>query len=236
MNETARRPATGLTIIMVLLLLASSAFADIEGPKEPMKYGIGGQRSGGPADLIEPIKAMLSGRAWMIAEGIDPGLRQRPEWDTLTKLDWRSLDQIMASSPSLQAAGGFFVPFRSPAPAFSRDVLISRDFSNTPIQTEPHLAVNPDDPDHIVVGMIDYNFPSNTSYVTYDGGASWEGPFQAGYLPDDMVSGGDPVMGFDREGNLYMASISIGVEEFSIGPVYSSSMMSDSERTRMGVP
>jgi hypothetical protein len=174
---------------------------------------------------------MLSGRAWLILEGLDPGLRRRPGWSTLTRMDWQKLDIGSGSlgtmgAPTLQAAGGFLVPYRSPAPAFSRDILISRDFSSTPIQTEPHIAVNPEDPDHAVVGMIDYNFPSITSYVTMDGGVTWEGPFQGGYLPDDRVSGGDPVVAFDRKGNVYMTSISIGVEEFSIGPLVTSSTVS----------
>jgi hypothetical protein len=32
-----------------------------------------------------------------------------------------------------------------------------RDFSRLPFQTEPTIAVNPRNPDHIVVGVIDYN-------------------------------------------------------------------------------
>jgi len=118
------------------------------------------------------------------------------------------------------------VPFRSPGPAFSRDLLISRDLSSSPIQTEPAIAINPNDPDHIIVAMIDYNFPSNSTYVSYDAGATWEGPNQTGYLVDDRGTGGDPVLAFDRKGNVYAASISIGIEEFSIGPVNTSSLVS----------
>ena len=33
------------------------------------------------------------------------------------------------------------VPFRNPAPAFSRNLLISRNFGYSPFQTEPHIAV-----------------------------------------------------------------------------------------------
>ncbi len=209
-----------LGLLALLLVPAILGLADVSLPTEPKAGPVGSN-----VDLLEPIKQLLSGRAWLITEGVDPGLRRKPGADPLTRLDWRQLG-VGSLGPSLQAAGGFMVPYRSPAPAFSRDVLISRDFSNTPIQTEPHLAVNPEDPDHLVAGMIDYNFPSITSYVSLDAGVSWEGPFQGGYLPDDMVSGGDPVLGFDRQGNLYMTSISIGVEEFTVGPVFTSAIVS----------
>jgi len=220
-----------LPVLLVILFFTflsdkESLWADIRLPTEPKKQGFA-------MDFLDPIKTVLSGRPWLISEGLDPGLKQRPGWDTLTRLDWSKLESSFGWSaapsimPTLQAAGGgFLVPYRSPAPAFSRDVLISRDFSSTPIQTEPHIAVNPNDPDHLVVGMIDYNFPSITSYVSIDGGVTWEGPHQGGYLPDDRVSGGDPVLAFDREENLYMVSISLGIEEFSVGPVYTSALVS----------
>ena len=109
------------------------------------------------------------------------------------------------------------MPFRDPAPAFSRNILVTRDFSNAPIQTEPHIAVDPNDPDHVVVGAIDYSFPGVVAYVTFDAGENWEGPFQSPFLRDDLIGAGDPVVGFDREGNVYMLSISIGVDEFTVG-------------------
>ena len=186
-------------------------------------------------NLLAPVKELLSGRAWLMAEGLDPGLLRRPGWDPLTRLDWRALNDAFAgapglaagASPVLQAPGGALaVPFRSPAPAFSRNLLVTRDFGQVPIQTEPHLAVNPDDPDHLVVGVIDYNFPTVVSYVSIDGGATWEGPFQVPYAVDDRVSGGDPVLAFDRRGNVYFASISIGVEDFSVGPLFLSDLVS----------
>ncbi|BAS26431.1 sialidase family protein [Limnochorda pilosa] len=194
-----------------------------------------GKAEAGPSlDLLAPVKPMLSGRAWLLVEGIDPGLRRRPGWGTLTRLDWQALDGPMGGpssrlgSPSgvMQAPGAALVPFRNPAPAFSRDLLITRDFSQTPFQTEPHLAADPQDPDHLVVGVIDYNFPTMSTYVSLDGGATWEGPHQAPYLPDDQVSGGDPVLAFDREGDLYLASISIGVEDFTVGPLFLSTLVS----------
>jgi hypothetical protein len=57
-----------------------------------------------------------------------------------------------------------------------------------------------------------------SAYVSIDGGATWNGPNQPQFLRDDLGSGGDPIMGFDREGNAYFAFISIGTEEYTVGP------------------
>ena len=58
-----------------------------------------------------------------------------------------------------------------------------------------------------------------SSYVSFDGGERWEGPFQVPYLQEDLAAGGDPVVAFDRDGNVYMSYISIGTDEFNLGPV-----------------
>lgn len=178
-------------------------------------------------NLLDPVKNYLSGRAWLVTEGMDPGVIDRPGWDMMTRLDWSALGADHPANaggqanPILQAvSGAALVPFRNPAPAFSRDILIPRDFGRIPIQTEPHLAVNPYDPDHLVVGMIDYNFPTLSSYVSLDGGSTWDGPFQVPYHQEDMVGGGDPVLAFDRHESVYMTGISIGSQEFALGPIY----------------
>ena len=47
----------------------------------------------------------------------------------------------------LQSAGaGALVPYRDPAPAFSTNHLVTRDFSSSPYQTEPNIAIDPDRP------------------------------------------------------------------------------------------
>ena len=81
-----------------------------------------------------------------------------------------------------------------------------------PLNTEPHIAVNPNDPEHLVLGTIDYNFPSMSSYVSFDGGETWDGPNQLRYFQEDFSAAGDPVVAFDRDGNVYMVSISLGLK------------------------
>jgi hypothetical protein len=212
--------------LAAVLVMLSGAWAQnsVSFPLAP-KRPEGGQAA---VDLLYPVREFLSGRPWLMAEGIDPGLQERPGWDPLTRMDWQGLGGAMTGGGSVMQApaGAAFVPFRDPAPAFSRDVLVTRDYSQSPFQTEPHLAVNPHDPEHLVLGVIDYNFPTTSSYVSFDGGEIWEGPFQVPYILEDRVSGGDPVLVFDREGNVYYASISIGVEEFTVGPVVVFSMVS----------
>jgi hypothetical protein len=180
---------------------------------------IGQASLGKPQDLIKmghegidsnlsPAINFMSGSSALSLEGRDYRMGQ-------TKDD--ALKESQSRSPQLQAgAAAALVPFRSPTPQFSRNMLITRDLGNVPYQTEPHLAVNPLDPEHLIVGVIDYNSPNVVSYVSIDGGATWEGPFQPRYLENDLGAGGDPVVEFDRNGQAYIASISIGVEEFSI--------------------
>jgi hypothetical protein len=216
-----------LALLTAATLSVAGAQRSIEIPTSPTVPSTGQQA----INLITPIKDLLSGRPWLMAEGIDPGLQVRPGASPLTRLDWESIGDGMARAAqggaAMQAPGAAaLVPFREPGPAFSRDVLVTRDFSQIPIQTEPHLAVNPRDPRHLVLGVIDYNFPSTSAYVSFDGGENWEGPNQVPYLLTDRASGGDPVLAFGRDDDVYFTSISIGVEEFSVGPVVVFSLVS----------
>ena len=202
--------------VMPFDVAGDDGIPEIPGPSKP-------KPGPGVVDLLGPAKKMLSGASWLMAEGIDPRLwLDRPGWSALTRLDWEQLEGGFlsgAGSPSSQAGFGGLVPFRDPAPSFSRDILVTKDFSQFPIQTEPHIAVNPKDPDHLILGTIDYNFPNNSVYVTLDGGVTWDGPSQLRYLRDDDISGGDPVVGFDRHGKAYFVSMSLGAEQYSIGPL-----------------
>ncbi len=178
-----------------------------------------------PGELAAPTESfrkMLSGRSWLIASGLDPvlgvGLGDVKD----------APPSSGGGSPASQAGGGgaALVPYRDPSAKFSRNVLIPNDFSQYTYQTEPSLAVDPKDPDHILVGMIDYNFPNMVTYSSIDGGATWDGPHRANYPRQDLASAGDPVVAFDRNGNAYYAYISLDVEEFTVGPLLGQVMVS----------
>ncbi len=216
-TRLCRLPVLFLTA-MLLLTLPTPTSAQMPVPQLPQR----GKISKNPTDIqnaMHPIQDVISGPAWLMVQGVDNRLfLDRPGWNTLNRQNLTSVPGSDGNSPLLQSVGpGILVPYRDPAPAFSRDLLVTRDFSNSPLQTEPDIAVNPHDPDHLVLGVIDYNFPNNSVYVSIDGGVNWEGPQQIKYLRKDRISGGDPVVEFDRNGNVYMASISIGIKEYSVG-------------------
>ncbi len=172
----------------------------------------------GSVDWLAPIGDYLGGRSSLIVRGMDPAWQEIRAGGVRDGFDpGGSLGT--GAAPRTQAAGAGLVPYRDPGPAFSTNRLITRDYGQGPYQTEPSIAVNPADPDHIILGTIDYGFPSNSSYVSLDGGESWEGPYRVPYILDDLGSGGDPVVTFDGDGNAYMTGISIGLEEFQVGPV-----------------
>ena len=213
--------------VLVLLVLLASGPSVASGVEREGISGESEQLSGGgrfkinPEELLSPLKLfhkMLSGRPGLILSGADP--RASFSRDKALK----SQDDVSLQAPGPGAAA--LVPFRDPSAKFSRNILISEDFSGFPYQTEPHLAVDPKDPEHLIVGMIDFNFPSLTTYVSIDGGAIWEGPFQVRFPRQDLASAGDPVVGFDREGNAFYGFISLDVEEFTIGPLIGSAVVS----------
>ena len=207
--------------IAVLLLATTAAPAFAEAEEAPLEAGsssviplIGAE----PIDLLAPFADVLSGQQWLSSQALNPGSGEVSEWDPLTRLGRN--ESIGGGSSRTQAAGaGAPVPFRQPGPAFSRNILVTRDFGQAPFQTEPHVEANPSDPEHIVLGVIDYAFPSMSSYVSFDAGERWEGPFQVPYLLEDLGAGGDPVIAFDRDNNVYMNYISIGIDEFNLGPI-----------------
>ncbi len=216
----------------VLLRLAAvgavlAAIFAFQGSVAPIEAGKGDRIDILTGNFLDSFKDNLSGPGWMVAEGLDPRGQSRPGWNVLTRMDIGSVSTFASGNQAPAAqGGGVLVPFRDPAPAFSRDLLLTRDFSNVPIQTEPHIAVDPTDPDHLVVGVIDFNFPTISAYVSFDAGESWEGPFQSPFLRGDRTGGGDPVVGFDRDGNVHMVSISIGLEDFQIGSIVAQAQVS----------
>ena len=214
------RPSWPAVLGLATLLAATTAFpaAAEEGEEGSPGSSVIPLLTARPSDFLAPMGPMLSGRPWLMTEGLDPGTGEMPGTDPMTGSDLGAATGTQ--SPRMQAAGaGAPVPYREPGPAFSRNILVTRDYGTATFQTEPHIEANPSDPGHLVLGVIDYSFPAMSSYVSFDSGERWEGPFQVPYLQEDLVAGGDPVIAFDRDDNVYMSYISIGVDEFDLGPV-----------------
>ena len=211
---------TILTLLLLVASLPSTALAGGEGG-EPR---LSSHQSLEASSLIEPISDHLSGAAWLVANGLDPRLssgRDNPLGSAFPS------QEPKVRGISAQAGGGQgpLVPYRSPSPKFSRNILVTRDFSQYPFQTEPSLGVNPKDPEHVVLGVIDYSFPGITTYTSIDGGVTWEGPSQVKYPSEDLGGAGDPVIAFDRDGNAFAAAISLDIEDFTIGNAIGSAVI-----------
>lgn len=203
----------------IWLLLALASLLAVLVPKPGAAEEAGEGRPIGAFNLLAPIQDQLSGAVWTSTQGYDPRF-WRIENDRVN----RSADALFAPMPgpeSNAANAAPLVPFRSAGPAFSRNQIITRQVGLFPIQTEPHIAVDPLDPEHLVLGAIDYNFPSMSTYVSIDGGETWDGPNQVRFFQEDLAAAGDPVLAFDLAGNVYMTSISIGLEEFQLGSIAS---------------
>lgn len=200
---------TGWRVKLTLALVAIFGFLAISSPssaEEPLE----GQRLT-PELLLPSEPELLSGQAWLMITGQDPALR----------LNYRFGDGGIGEPPEvkLQAigpAGAALIPYRSPAAKFSRTILLSRDTGRLPYQCGPHLAVNPKDPDHIAVVLMDYNFPGVASYVSIDGGATWDGPHQPRIPRGEYTGVGDPVVTFDRKGNSYACQMSVRIDYFRL--------------------
>lgn len=124
--------------------------------------------------------------------------------------------RVDSSAQYQGAAAAGLVPYRSPAPAFSRNLLITRDLG-TPIQTEPHVCVNPNDPNNVIVAATDYGLPYTSMYASFDAGETWKGP-QRVPLTDRAVFGGDPVLTCGRDESAHEVFMSLGYWEYEVGP------------------
>src|SRR3954452_10979626 len=211
LSHSRAKQVVGVTAALVLMLLPGTTLAQDPGEGGgPTTSAVAASQ----ANTLAPIADLLSGRPWLVATGQDPTFQK----DHGDPGEGGGGEQNSAITPVNQG-GGVLVPFRNPGPAFSTNRLITRDFSSSPYQTEPNLSVDPTDPQHLVLGTIDYNFPSMSSYVSLDGGETWDGPHQAPYLNEDLGGGGDPSLAFDQAGNVHMTEISIGDQQFDVGPI-----------------
>jgi hypothetical protein len=93
---------------------------------------------------------------------------------------------------------------------------VNPDFSCFP-QNETSIDVNPTNPRNLVVGANDYRLGTGSSgfYASTDGGQHWSSgiiPFPSVPASQSrgegfVISGGDPVIAFDRDGVVYYAMI-----------------------------
>jgi hypothetical protein len=182
-------------IILIMLIIASFlciANAQIEISRIGESYTHGYGRDVG-IRLLTPIADLLSGPVWLRLQGID------------------IYEPSVGLSASPAQMGGLPVklPYRVPSPKFSRNLLISIDVGRIPYQAETSIAVNPNNPENIVIGMNDYGVYGPSAYVSIDGGERWDGPFaMTPLLKDDY--GSDVSLAFDRNGRVYFAYMSIG--------------------------
>lgn len=204
--------ALALVAILVFLVLPSSVAAEVPLPRQGLM----------PELLLFPQAELLSGRAWLVVTGQDPAFR----------LGAKAKEVGTGEPPGVKlqavgAAGAALIPYRSPAAKFSRTILLSRDSGRLPYQTEPHLAVHPQDPDQVVVALIDYNFPGIANYVSIDGGATWEGPYQPKIARGELTGAGDPTVAFDHQGNAYACQMSLRIVDFNLGPLVGSALVAN---------
>ena len=186
---------------------------------------VGDIRRLAPDELVGPskyVRNLLSGRSWLITNGLDPALGMGLE----SRRNIAPSSSLRTVQPQAGGGGAALVPFRDPSAKFSRNILIPEDFSSLTFQTEPSIAIDPKDPDHLLVGLIDYNFTDMVSYTSIDGGTTWEGPSHAKYPRKELAVAGDPIVAFDRQGNAYYAFISLNVQEFTVGPILGQAVVS----------
>ncbi|UCE74792.1 MAG: exo-alpha-sialidase [Methanomassiliicoccales archaeon] len=93
---------------------------------------------------------------------------------------------------------------------------------------EPGIAVDPNDPLHIVAGGNDYGTPNGDAwvgyYVSWDGGETWFRDLIPGYLggPISPLTGfdlaGDPVVCFDSDGDVFISGLMAKRDRNPINP------------------
>ncbi|MEM4311897.1 MAG: sialidase family protein [Nitrososphaerales archaeon] len=183
-----------LGMIVVLILISPSiAFSIEEGTLKPLSM---------PENLTGKISKLLSGNVWLKLENKGPFGKVR---SSDANDDFR-----------LQAPAAGLVPYREPSQKFSRTIIVSQDLGRFPFQNEPSIAVNPLDPDNVVIGAIDYQYFNMVAYSSIDGGVTWEGPKVMKPLQRDEFTS-DPVVAFTRDGTAFYSYLTIRTEPVFVG-------------------
>lgn len=84
------------------------------------------------------------------------------------------------------------------------NILVSGDRPDLP-HVEPHLAVNPNDPRHLVAASIVGGFTGVAVFVSFDAGDTWRSARVAGM--HDLDGFGDPWLAFGLDGDVYLVGL-----------------------------
>ncbi|OGC56093.1 hypothetical protein A2797_01845 [candidate division WWE3 bacterium RIFCSPHIGHO2_01_FULL_48_15] len=229
------RKVAALLLILVSATSVSPAFADTPEGADPafsplsdstthrralMLYELEQRASAGDTDALNTLTSMGN----KIKEMFPNGSLVRDAWSNALQVavdDWRNRRGLNESglprdnSAQLPAAaGGGLVPYRNPAPAFSRNILVTRD-EGTPVQNEPYLCVDPEDSKHLIVVSHNYGYNAAPAEVSFDGGETWT---TARHVPisEQAIFSGDPVVSCARGEKAYYNFMSLGQTDYML--------------------
>ncbi|MSP14162.1 MAG: hypothetical protein EXR62_14550 [Chloroflexi bacterium] len=104
--------------------------------------------------------------------------------------------------------GAFSLPLPPSPSNFGRNIPVGHDPTTAP-QNEPFIAINPTNPNNLLIGANDYREGDARPgyYVSRDAGQSWQDGLLPGFPPASLLAGGDPVVAYDHSGTAYYAAI-----------------------------
>ncbi|MCC7021646.1 MAG: exo-alpha-sialidase [Thermomicrobiales bacterium] len=205
MTATRSKPWRGNRIVcgVIAVMLALSALSSARSATSPVRARPAPLVSQAGEFLLAPLADLVTPATWLAIAGEDPrrailpaSARQRQE-----------LAAPAAATPAPDEIDG----------DFSGEQLISRATGPVAVSVSPALVVDPRDPRHLVLAATDLDLPSPAIYSSADGGATWDGPRQVPYLPGDRGTTGNASVAFGRDGALYLASLSVGADRFTLG-------------------
>ncbi len=135
------------------------------------------------------------------------------------------LNEILQEKWRIPAAGDGITrrPPSQDDSRFSREIRFTENIDQFRSEGEPFIAVNPIDPDHIVVSFMDLGFELDFPvFYSHDGGDTWNrstfspiDTFRSDFPDLFVAGGGDPVLAFDASGKLYFTWIYLGIQSMT---------------------